>query len=164
MRHWFLEPDSVDDLGTRVDRFTSPMDTHRRCRRKPSSYLTLPSLRGAIAIYGEGRAAQILSGLAGLERVRLLYGGDIDPHGFSILNGLHRLFPHCQSILVDEPAYRSIATKLGFLAPRKGMDTPDFSLLSESEAAITFQVNQRRLGVEQEKVPAEMVGDVFDNA
>ncbi len=64
-------------------------------------YLTLPALQGAMAIFGSGRAAALLAGLAWLQHAEILYWGDIDAEGFEILDNLLQYFPHAKAFCMD---------------------------------------------------------------
>lgn len=66
------------------------------------NFLTLPSLSGALAIWGQGNAAQLLAGLPWLDHCRLLYWGDLDVHGFHILSRLRSRFSKIESVMMDE--------------------------------------------------------------
>jgi hypothetical protein len=65
------------------------------------TYLAFPPVAGAIVIFGGGYAVSALESLAWLADRELVYWGDIDTHGFSILGRLRRRFPHARSMLMD---------------------------------------------------------------
>lgn len=69
------------------------------------SYLSLPVPRRGIVIWGEGYAADIGSSLEWLQeadtRGRVSYWGDIDTHGFAILNQVRSFLPNVKSLLMD---------------------------------------------------------------
>jgi hypothetical protein len=52
-------------------------------------------------IFGGGYAVQILESLNWLARLDLVYWGDLDTHGFAILNRLRHHFPGARSMLMD---------------------------------------------------------------
>jgi hypothetical protein len=52
-------------------------------------------------LFGGGYAVNILAGLGWLAALDLTYWGDLDTHGFAILNRLRSRFPHARSILMD---------------------------------------------------------------
>ena len=64
--------------------------------------LTLPELPDTVVIWGQGNAVVHLQSLDLLHRCPLLYWGDLDVEGFQILSRLRALFPHTQSVLMDE--------------------------------------------------------------
>lgn len=65
------------------------------------TYLAFPPVEDAVVIFGEGYAAARLEPLRWLADKNLVYWGDIDTHGFAILNRLRRTFGHARSMLMD---------------------------------------------------------------
>ncbi|GII32872.1 Wadjet anti-phage system protein JetD domain-containing protein [Planotetraspora mira] len=66
------------------------------------TYLAFPPVPNAIAIFGSGYSVALLQSLAWLNHTDLIYWGDIDTHGFAILDRLRARFPHTTSMLMDE--------------------------------------------------------------
>lgn len=66
-----------------------------------TTYLALPPVPDAVAVLGSGYAAAVLESLPWLSDRDLVYWGDIDTHGFAILDRLRRRFPHARSMLMD---------------------------------------------------------------
>lgn len=66
-----------------------------------TNFLALPNAPGAIAIFGSGYGWDALAKARWLERCTIHYWGDIDTHGFAILDQLRGHFPHVTSILMD---------------------------------------------------------------
>ncbi len=52
-------------------------------------------------MFGGGYAVSALEQLGWLADRELIYWGDIDTHGFAILDRLRRSFPHARSMLMD---------------------------------------------------------------
>ena len=67
-----------------------------------TTYLAFPLIEDAIVIFGEGYGAGRLAPLRWLADKNLVYWGDIDTHGFAILNRLRRTFGHARSMLMDQ--------------------------------------------------------------
>jgi hypothetical protein len=65
------------------------------------TYLAFPLPSDAIVIFGGGYAVQALESLTWLAEIDTIYWGDLDTHGFAILNRLRRQFPHVRSMLMD---------------------------------------------------------------
>ena len=65
------------------------------------TYLAFPLAPEAIVIFGGGYAVNVLEGLGWLAELDLVYWGDLDTHGFAILNRLRHRFPRARSILMD---------------------------------------------------------------
>ncbi len=115
-------------------------------------FLTTPSLKRTMAIFGSGYAAAALQSAPWLASRRLLYWGDIDTHGFRILAAFRLSFPAVQSVLMDDatferfPEYRSDAPP--DRAPEPPGLTPDELKLFRRLASFS---DQNRL--EQERIP-----------
>ncbi len=65
------------------------------------TFLAFPDVADSAVIFGNGYATAALSPLAWLADRELVYWGDLDTHGFAILNVLRRHFPHAVSMLMD---------------------------------------------------------------
>jgi hypothetical protein len=65
------------------------------------TYLAFPLTEGVMVVFGAGYAVSVLEPLDWLAGVDLVYWGDIDTHGFAILDRLRRRFPHARSMLMD---------------------------------------------------------------
>ncbi len=66
------------------------------------TFLALPPVPSALAIFGSGyRVGAKVELLTWLTEVELVYWGDIDTHGFAILNRLRARCPRTKSILMD---------------------------------------------------------------
>jgi len=66
-----------------------------------TNFLALPNTPGTIAIFGAGYGWDALARARWLENCALHYWGDIDTHGFAILDQLRRHFSHVSSFLMD---------------------------------------------------------------
>jgi hypothetical protein len=65
------------------------------------TYLAFPCPADAIVIWGRGYAVPVLEPLAWLADIDVAYWGDIDTHGFAILDRLRQRFPRARSMLMD---------------------------------------------------------------
>ena len=65
------------------------------------TYLALPEAPDMIAVLGSGYGLGRLARIGWLYQVELFYWGDLDTHGFAILDGLRAHFPRTRSILMD---------------------------------------------------------------
>lgn len=63
--------------------------------------LAFPACRGGLVIFGLGYGVEALSTVPWLQGRRIDYWGDIDTHGFAILNRLRRHLPQTRSLLMD---------------------------------------------------------------
>ena len=64
-------------------------------------YLTLPALTGCLALFGKGYDVARFALLPWLHTLPVTYWGDLDTHGFAILDQLRRHVPHVKSALMD---------------------------------------------------------------
>lgn len=65
------------------------------------NFLSLPNISTAMAIFGAGYGWEALARARWLEHCIIYYWGDIDTHGFAILDQLRGHFPHTVSLLMD---------------------------------------------------------------
>ena len=66
------------------------------------NFLALPDRAGTLALYGGGYGFSSLRDAAWLRNCEVLYWGDIDTHGFRILDQLRAVHPHVASVMMDE--------------------------------------------------------------
>ncbi|MBB5786149.1 Wadjet anti-phage system protein JetD domain-containing protein [Jiangella mangrovi] len=66
-----------------------------------TTYLAFPAVDDALALFGGGYAVSVLESLSWLSERDVVYWGDIDTHGFAILDRLRRHFPQVRSMLMD---------------------------------------------------------------
>jgi len=65
------------------------------------NFLALPNLPGSLVIFGAGYGFEMLAQAKWLQRCAIRYWGDIDTHGFAILDQLRSYFPRAESFLMD---------------------------------------------------------------
>lgn len=66
------------------------------------NFLALPERPGTLALYGAGYGFSSLRDADWLRECEILYWGDVDTHGFRILDQLRAVHPHVESVLMDE--------------------------------------------------------------
>ena len=66
-----------------------------------TNMLAFPAVSRSIILFGQGYALDRLGQVAWLADQPLLYWGDIDTHGFAILDRLRAHLPHARSMLMD---------------------------------------------------------------
>ena len=91
------------ELSVRTSEFTAAPDgiTRAYVIENEITYLAFPLPAAAIAIFGGGYAVGVLEPLGWLAGLDVVYWGDIDTHGFAILNQLRHHMPHARSMLMD---------------------------------------------------------------
>ncbi len=78
-----------------------------------TNFLALPNVTGAIAIFGAGYGWDTLARARWLTRCAIHYWGDIDTHGFAILDQLRGHFGHVRSLLMDRATLEAHAASWG---------------------------------------------------
>jgi hypothetical protein len=61
----------------------------------------VPKRKNALAICSRGFAVNLLKGIPLFEKVKLLYWGDLDMHGFTILHQCRAIYQHVTSVMMD---------------------------------------------------------------
>lgn len=96
-------PGGFSELAVRAEEFGNapPGVTRAYVVENEITYLAFPLTGPDIVIFGGGYAVPALQPLGWLAGLDLIYWGDIDTHGFTILNRLRQRFPHTRSMLMD---------------------------------------------------------------
>jgi hypothetical protein len=91
------------ELSARTEEFTAAPDgiTRAYVIENEITYLAFPVHTAAMVIFGGGYAVPVLEPLAWLADLDVVYWGDIDTHGFAILNRLRHHLPRARSMLMD---------------------------------------------------------------
>lgn len=118
-----------------------------------TNFLAFPPAAGAIVVFGAGYGWESLARAEWLHRCQLYYWGDIDTHGFAILDQLRGYFPGVASFLMDRETL--LAHRLHWGEEPKPVRY-DLPRLTPEEAAVydelRFDRLQPRLRLEQERV------------
>ncbi|MGW6695866.1 DUF3322 domain-containing protein [Rhodococcus sp. NPDC054953] len=121
----------------------------------------LPDLPGTVAVHGGGYAVHEVAALPWLAGTAVRYWGDLDSHGFAILDRLRHHLPGVRSVLMD----RTTLDRWGGLAvPEPAPATGDFTALTEDEAATLAMLRRQGLRLEQERIPWPYVLEHLDDA
>lgn len=123
------------------------------------SGLALPPLPGAVALMKLGHAVNLLRYLPWLCDARVVVWGDIDTHGFAILDRARGALPQAESILMDSHTLLSHRS-LWVEEPQPHVG-PALERLSESERIISDGLIEgvwgARVRLEQERLPWPLV-------
>lgn len=123
------------------------------------SGLALPAVTGAVALLKLGHAVSLLRLLPWLRASRVIVWGDIDTHGFAILDRVRAGLPQAESILMDLNTLLS-HRDLWVEEPRP-YDGPVLERLREPERKVFDGLSQGSWGVrvrlEQERLPWPLV-------
>lgn len=143
------------ELTVRIDEFTARPAGIRRAYvvENEITYLAFPCPADAITIWGRGYAVPVLQPLAWLADIDVVYWGDIDTHGFAILDRLRQRFPHVRSMLMDRTTL--LAHRSQWVA-EPSRSTAGLDFLDAEEAALYRDLTADALGpsvrLEQERV------------
>jgi len=104
-------------------------------------------------IFGAGYGFEVLAGAAWLQRCAIHYWGDIDTHGFAILDQLRAQFPYVQSLLMDSVTLQAHQSQWG-CEPLPVLR--DLARLTTAESAVFNDLRDNRLQaqlrLEQERI------------
>ncbi len=119
------------------------------------NFLTLPECAGGLAVFGAGYAVDRLAAFPWLSGKALHYWGDIDTHGFAILDRLRRSWPRTRSFLMDRETllhHRDVWSE----EPSEHKCLRDLETLGAEEQSLYDDLRRDRLGVgvrlEQERI------------
>ncbi len=117
--------------------------------------LAFDDLPGAVVIMRLGYGVEVLGRLPWLARARCLYWGDLDTHGFAILNRARAYLPAVESVLMDQDTL--LNHREWWVAEKEPHQAEGLGLLSSAEQAVylTLKANQwgRNVRLEQERIP-----------
>jgi hypothetical protein len=118
--------------------------------------LAFPDSPGAIVVFGGGYAVDRLAHVPWLRSREVVYWGDIDTHGFGILDRLRASLPHVRSMLMDQAtllAHRDLwgaeeegKRQLGELSRLTGVEFALFDALRNDLFGERLRMEQERLG------------------
>ena len=117
------------------------------------NFLAFPPLSDSMVIFGAGYGFDVLAGTQWLHNCRIHYWGDIDTHGFAILDQLRAHLPQVESLLMDRPTLMAHSTQWGEESQPLVRDLPR---LDAQEAALFDELRDHRLRprlrLEQERI------------
>jgi hypothetical protein len=117
--------------------------------------LSLPELPGAVALMKLGVGVSVLHCVPWLQGIDSVYWGDIDTHGFAILNDARRVLPNLRSVLMDKETlfdYRNL-----WVEEPEQNDNTQLTLLRDHERTVYEGLQSdawgRKVRLEQERIP-----------
>jgi len=117
------------------------------------NFLAFPQVRDSLVIFGAGYGFEMLRKAEWLPRCRIHYWGDIDTHGFAILDQLRSQFDHVESFLMDRNTLLAFETQWGDEEKQTLRDLPR---LNPEERALYDDLRDNRirknLRLEQERI------------
>ncbi|HAS53307.1 MAG: hypothetical protein A2X56_02630 [Nitrospirae bacterium GWC2_57_13] len=157
-----LDPEHTLLPGTPVQDIT--LDAENFARLDPNvasafiteneiNFLAFPQVKDSLVIFGGGYGFEMLSKAEWLSRCRIFYWGDIDTHGFAILDQLRSHFNHVESFLMDRNTLLAFETLWGEEEKQTLRDLPR---LNPEERALYDDLRDNRirknLRLEQERI------------
>lgn len=118
------------------------------------NFLAFPPLANSLVIFGAGYGFDVLAQAHWLHQKSVFYWGDIDTHGFAILDQLRAHFPHAQSLLMDEATLMAHADHWGDEPQPVLRDLPRltaregevYNLLRDNRLRPRLRLEQERIG------------------
>lgn len=117
------------------------------------NFLAFPKVTNSLVIFGAGYGFEMLNQVSWLRQCHIYYWGDIDTHGFAILDQLRAQFDHVESFLMDRATLGMFESQWG----EDDMQTRrDLFRLKPEERALYDDLRDNRLRknlrLEQEKI------------
>lgn len=152
----------LSDLTVRVDEFARLQFDFERVfivENEITGLAFSPCEKG-IVIFGGGYAIELLAALPWLRTCEVHYWGDIDTHGFAILDRLRAFLPDSSSLFMDR---QTLLEYRKFWSFEKAPFVGTLSRLTEEEQALYDDLRLDRLGrgvrLEQERIPLTRFAD-----
>ena len=129
--------------------------------------LAFPELASSMVVFGGGYGVERLAQVAWLRDKDVLYWGDIDTHGFAILDRMRTGMPHTRSLLMDEATLQAHRAMWGSedADKRYGAEldhlTPEEQLLFRE---LRDNHHGQHLRLEQERIAYHWVVDAIRRA
>ncbi len=117
------------------------------------NFLAFPDVPDSMVIFGAGYGFDNLAAALWLQQKDIYYWGDIDTHGFAILNQFRKFFPHSISFLMDRYTLLEHRPLWGAEAQP---ETANLARLNPEESALFDQLRHNhwgeRIRLEQERI------------
>lgn len=117
-------------------------------------FLAFPNMSASLAIFGSGYGLKRFHEAHWLSMVPLYYWGDLDTHGFAILDELRHYFPHAESLLMDEETLLAFQE---FWDRENRPSTHTLTRLTLAESNLYEGLQRHQFGegirLEQERIP-----------
>jgi hypothetical protein len=103
--HRLLAAAGEQDMTLDADSFArlAPAASRVFITENEINYLAFPPVAGSMILFGAGYGFEMLEQAGWLADRQIIYWGDIDTHGYAILDQLRARLPHVRSLLMDLP-------------------------------------------------------------
>lgn len=118
-----------------------------------ATYLAFPPVPQAMVVFGGGFGVTVLEGVPWLAQRELVYWGDIDTHGFDILDRLRRRVPGVRSLMMDRRTL--LEHRIHVVVEERPTDKPLVTLTSEEQSLYGDLIEDRfgpAVRLEQERI------------
>ncbi|WP_321531805.1 DUF3322 domain-containing protein [uncultured Desulfuromonas sp.] len=126
------------------------------------NFLAFPHVPDAMVIFGAGYGFDTLTTATWLDEKDIYYWGDIDTHGFAILNQLRRYFPHVKSFLMDQ---KTLLNHRSLWGTEDSPEQANLGRLNAEEGALYDHLRQNKWGerirLEQERIQFDVLLEVL---
>ncbi len=120
------------------------------------NFLAFPPVKDSLVIFGAGYGFEMLRNIEWLQQCRIHYWGDIDTHGFAILDQLRSQFNHVESFLMDQTTLLAFESQWGKEEKQTLRDLPNLTLdetmvyddLRDNRIRKNLRLEQERIGFE----------------
>jgi hypothetical protein len=127
-----------------------------------TNFLAFPNVADSLILFGAGYGFEMLGTAPWLSRCSLHYWGDIDTHGFAILDQLRDRFGHVESFLMDRQTLMAFEAQWG---EENAPTQRELVRLTPAERALYDDLRDNRirksLRLEQERVGYAWVEDAL---
>ncbi len=117
------------------------------------NFLAFPAQANSLVIFGAGYGFDALAQASWLQSREIHYWGDIDSHGFAILDQLRSKFPHVKSLLMDQ---QTLLDHQAFWGQESKAEHKTLSRLTTDEQALYQALinneHKAQLRLEQERI------------
>ena len=161
IRFRLLDPASyvqgLSDLSVPPEQFAAMKLSIRRVfiTENRTNGLAFPDCPASMVVFGLGYGLERLTKIMWLRDRDVFYWGDLDTHGFGILDRLRRILPEARSFLMDRETLESHRSLWG-QEPPDSRYTGDLSELRPDEHALFDDLREDRIGervrLEQERI------------
>ncbi|WP_243833389.1 Wadjet anti-phage system protein JetD domain-containing protein [Frigoribacterium sp. PhB116] len=159
-----LRPAGIGDLAVPAATLTAwaPAPTTVFVFENLETVLAMPDLPGAVVVHGSGYAVDRLAAVPWIQSSRIVYWGDLDSHGFAILDTIRRGCDDVRSVLMDEATLDAHADLIGHEAsPHRGV----LARLTPGESTALHRLRDGGdLRLEQERIDWRFAVDALVSA
>lgn len=126
------------------------------------NFLAFPQVNDAMIIFGAGYGFENITSADWLQQKQIYYWGDIDTHGFAILNQLRSRYPHAASLLMD---HETLQKHQPFWVSEAKQHSGELHNLTQQERQLYQNLKSNLLGyqvrLEQERITYSYVLDAI---